>query len=49
MLLSDNLFVQRNVEQKKTVVTARYDIHINFWPNFTYVWNVEDVVEAYLF
>lgn len=44
----DNLYVVRSPEEKKTVITAMYEIHINFWPNFTFVWHVEDQVEGYL-
>ena len=44
-ILSDNLYVRRD----PTVVTAIYEIHINFGPHITYVWNVEDRVEGYLF
>jgi hypothetical protein len=47
-ILSDRLHVVRNVDEKKTLITAYYDIHINFWPRFTYVWHIRDQVEAYL-
>ena len=47
-VLSDNLHVMRNVNERKTVITAYYDIHISFLPRFTYVWHVRDQVEAYL-
>jgi hypothetical protein len=47
-IFPDNLYVVRSPEEKKTVITAMYEIHINFWPNFTYVWHVEDQVEGYL-
>jgi hypothetical protein len=47
-ILSDNLNVVRNVEERRTLITAYYQIHINFWPRFTYVWHVRDQVEAYL-
>ncbi len=48
-ILADNLYVRRDPEKSRTVVTAIYQIHINFWPHFTYVWKVEDRAEAYLF
>ncbi len=48
-ILADNLYVRRDPEQSRTVVTAIYQIHISFWPHYTYVWNVEDRVEGYLF
>lgn len=48
-ILADNLYVRRDPEQSRTVVTAIYEIYINFWPHYTFVWNVEDRVEGYLF
>jgi hypothetical protein len=47
-VLSNNLHVARNVDERKTIITAYYQIHINFWPRFTYVWHVRDQVEGYL-
>lgn len=47
-IFPDNLYVVRSVEEKKTVITAMYEIHINFWPRYTYVWHVEDQAEGYL-
>lgn len=44
----EDIHVERNREEKKTVIRARYDIYINFWPRFTYIWTVEDQVEGYL-
>ena len=46
-ILSENLHVIRNVQERKTVVTVYYDIHISFLPQFTYVWHIRDQVEAY--
>lgn len=48
-LMSEQLHVSRDREQNKTVIDARYQLHINFWPRFTYVWRVHDRVEALLF
>ncbi len=48
-ILSDNLYVRRDPGESRTVITAVYQIYINFWPRFTYTWNVEDRVEGYLF
>lgn len=47
-IFADDLFVERNTTEKKTLIRARYEIHVNFWPRFTYVWRVEDQVEGYL-
>jgi hypothetical protein len=44
----EDIYVERNLEEKKTVIVTEYEIHINFWPRFTYVWLVEDQVEGYL-
>ena len=46
-ILSDNLHVVRSVEEKKTLITVYYEIHINFWPRYIYVWHIRDQVEAY--
>lgn len=48
-LAGDDLFVIRNRERKRTFVSATYQIHINFWPSYTYVWLVKDEVEGYYF
>jgi hypothetical protein len=48
-LFADDLYVIRNQEMKKTLITATYEIHMNFWPAFTYVWLVRDDVEAFYF
>jgi hypothetical protein len=48
-LLSDNLSVMRNRDMQKTFIVATYEIHISFWPAFTYVWTVRDEVVGYYF
>ena len=48
-LAGDDLLVSRNRERKRTLVSATYEIHINFWPSYTYVWLVRDEVEGYYF
>jgi len=48
-LISERLVVERNREQKRTIIDAHYQLFINFWPSFTYVWNVHDRVEGLLF
>ena len=48
-LVGDDLYVMRNREMKRTFVSATYEIHINFWPSYTYVWLVKDEVEGYYF
>ena len=46
-ILSEDLYVERNAGEKRTFIRAEYQIYINFWPRFTYVWNVTDQVEGY--
>ena len=48
-LLTDDLYVIRNQKMKKTLITATYEIHMNFWPTYTYVWLVRDQVEGLYF
>lgn len=48
-LNSERLFVERNREVNKTIIDASYQLHINFYPRFVYVWNVHDRVEALLY
>jgi hypothetical protein len=48
-LVADDLHVIRNTELKRTLISATYEIHINFWPSFTYVWLVKDDVQGYYF
>ena len=45
-LFADDLYVSRNQKMRKTFVTATYEIHINFWPNYMYVWLVRDEIQA---
>ena len=45
-LLSERVRVERNPATKRTTIDVAYQLHINFWPNQIYVWNVQDRVEA---
>ena len=49
VLDSDRFFVERNREQNKTIIDITYQLHVNFYPRFVYVWNVHDRAEALLF
>ena len=49
VVVSENLHVTRDQEQSKTIIDVRYELFMNFFPRFTYVWHVEDHVEALLF
>ena len=46
-VVSENLHVRRDLEQ--TIIDVRYELFMNFFSRFTYVWHVEDHVEALLF
>jgi hypothetical protein len=48
-LNSEQLFVERNRETNKTTINVTYQLYINFYPRFVYVWNVHDQVEALLY
>ncbi|HXV60945.1 MAG TPA: hypothetical protein VEK15_09645 [Vicinamibacteria bacterium] len=45
-LLAEKVRVDRNAKTKRTSIDVAYQLHINFWPNQIYVWNVRDRVEA---
>ena len=45
----ENVHVTRDPEQNKTIIDVRYELFMNFFPRSTYVWHVEDHVEALLF
>ena len=47
ILVGQDLLVIRNRELKRTLISASYEIHINFWPSYTYVWLVQDDVQGY--
>lgn len=49
ILVGQDLLVSRNRELKRTLVSATYEIHIHFWPSYTYVWLVKDDVQGYYF
>jgi hypothetical protein len=48
-LNADNIHVLRDQATRKTTIDVSYDLHVNFFPRFTYVWRVRDHVEALLF
>lgn len=49
VVILENVQVTRDQEQGKTIIDVRYQLFLNFFPRFTYVWEVEDHVEALLF
>lgn len=49
VVILENVHVRRDQGQGKTIIDVRYELFLNFFPRFTYVWHVEDHVEALLF
>ena len=49
VVVLENVHVRRDQGQGKTIIDVRYELFLNFFPRFTYVWHVEDHVEALLF
>lgn len=47
-LTPENVHVLRDQATRKTTIDVSYDLHVNFFPRFTYVWRVRDHVEALL-
>ena len=45
-LRAEHLHVDRDNVRKRTYIDVTYELHINFWPDHTYIWNVHDRVEA---
>ncbi|GMR24609.1 MAG: hypothetical protein BMS9Abin37_3179 [Acidobacteriota bacterium] len=46
---ADRVHVRRNLETKTTTIDVGYELYVNFFPRYTYVWRVNDHVEALLF
>ncbi len=47
-LNADEVHVVRDQANRKTTIDLSYELHLNFFPRFTYVWKVRDHVEALL-
>ena len=45
---SDQLIVERDRSQQRTIIDIRYQLPITFFLRFVYTWNVRDRVEALL-
>jgi len=45
---AEDVHVRRDRETRKTTIQLTYELHLNFFPRFTYVWEVRDHVEALL-
>ncbi len=48
VLNSEDLHVRRDRQAGRTIIDVSYQLHIVFFPRYTYVWNVHDHVEALL-
>ena len=49
VLDGERVFVRRDTNTKTTTIDVSYELYVNFFPRFTYVWRVSDHVEALLF
>ena len=49
VLDAERVFVRRDANTKTTTIDVSYELYVNFFPRFTYVWRVSDHVEALLF
>ena len=49
VLDAERVHVRRDRSTQKTTIDVRYDLIVNFFPRFTYVWQVNEHVEALLF
>lgn len=46
---ADRVHVRRNVATHTTTIDVSYELYVNFFPRYTYVWRVNDHIEALLF
>jgi hypothetical protein len=49
VLEGDRVHVRRDRATQTTTIDVSYELYMNFFPRFTYVWRVNDHVEALLF
>ena len=49
VLDAERVHVRRDRSTQTTTIDVSYELHVNFFPRFTYVWRVNDHVEALLF
>lgn len=49
VLDAERVHVRRNRATRTTTIDVSYELYLNFFPRFTYVWRVSDHVEALLF
>jgi hypothetical protein len=46
---AEEVHVVRDANAHATMIDLRYELYVNFFPRYTYVWRVNDHVEALLF
>ena len=46
---ADRVHIRRNQTTHRTTIDVSYELYVNFFPRYTYVWRVNDHVEALLF
>lgn len=49
VLDAERVHVRRDRASQTTTIDVSYELYLNFFPRFTYVWRVNDHVEALLF
>lgn len=49
VLDAERVHVRRDRSTQTTTIDVSYELYMNFFPRFTYVWRVNDHVEALLF
>jgi len=46
---ANRVHVRRNQATQTTTIDVSYELYVNFFPRYTYVWRVNDHVEALLY
>ena len=46
---ANRVHVRRNQATQRTTIDVSYELYVNFFPRYTYVWRVNDHVEALLY
>ena len=49
VLGAERVHVRRDQSTQRTTIDVSYELIVNFFPRYTYVWRVNDHVEAFLF
>ncbi len=49
VLDAERVHVRRDRSTKRTTIDVSYELFVNFFPRYTYIWRVNDHVEALLF